>query len=134
MKRILAFFLILCTLCLFGCASDANGVTVEPTEKGAKLTLDNFMGETEIKIANPVGEGTMYFKTNITNGSVDMSYREGWRIISKNHHLLTVDAENNENSGVYVIGSREVAIILSSAEATSGEILFEFSQSSSPFK
>ena len=109
-------------------------MTVELTEKGAKLTLDNFAGETEIKIANPVGEGSMYYKTNITNGNVDMSYREGWRIISKNHHLLTVDAESNEDGGVYVVGSSEVAIIISSEEATSGEVLFEFSQSSSPFK
>ena len=131
MKKLIAILLILSTLILSSCGLP-EGIELIETNEYAKITLDGFEGKEKIKLVNGVGEGSLYYKTNITNGSIDVSFSDG--LTPEALPLFKADSENNSNGGTYVSAGGKVTVIITASEAATGEIVFVFSQSSSPFK
>lgn len=120
MKKLLALLIIFSVLSLSGCKQ--KGITVEQNDEYTKITLDNFKGCETVKIPRTPKEGALYYKTDITKGSISSSYDLG---IFWNTEKL-VDADENNNSiggGYYIDGSTsEISIIIEAEVKTSGEI------------
>ncbi len=134
MKKLFAIIILISTLCLFSCNSAAKSITVEETDDIVKITLDNFIGEKKIKLSHDnTGECSLYYKTNITSGEIDVSY--DWGLFFDDEELFEAETYDNATGGIYVDSSvSKVTIILDADEITSGEIYFAFSQNTSPFK
>ena len=75
MKRLLAMIIALSIFFLSGCGILTKGVTVAETEEYTKITFDNFEGKKKIELAHDSpNEGALYYKTNITSGSIKAFY------------------------------------------------------------
>ena len=127
MRKPLAILLVFCTLCFSGCSLSNKGIAVEETDECTKITLDNFEGKQKIEIDHDSpNEGGLYYSTNITNGSVTVSYDEGW--LWEAYELFTVSNDTNSIGGGYYIDSStsRIIIIIEAEQKTSGEILLGF--------
>lgn len=133
MKKLLAIITTLCMLCLFGCNSGNNSITVEETDEIIKIKLDDFIGKKKIKLhRDNTGDGSLYYSTNITKGEIEASY--DWGLFFDDEELFEAEPYDNATGGVYVDSSvSTVTVILEAEELTSGEIFFSFSQKDSPF-
>lgn len=134
MRKLLSFLIVASMLLLSSCDFSNQGVTVEETDKFIRITLDNFEGTKKIKIRhdNP-GECSMYYKTSITEGGINVSCDAGW--LWDKFFLCAASVDADANSGVYIDSSiTTVTIILEASQSTSGELLFCFSTGTSPFK
>jgi hypothetical protein len=127
MKKILAIILVLCTLYLSGCESLPKGVTVVETEEYTKITFDNFEGKKKIVLTHDSpNEGALYYKTDLTNGSLQASYDLG--ILWDAQNLFEASADNNSIGGGYYIDSStsKITIIFHADEPVSGEVIISF--------
>jgi hypothetical protein len=127
MKKILAIILVLYVLCLSSCEKATKGVEVEQSNEYTKIILDNFEGKKKIEIPHDSpNEGGLYYSTNITNGSVTVSYDEGW--LWEAYELFSVSNDTNSIGGGYYIDSStsRIIIIIEAEQKTSGEILLGF--------
>lgn len=127
MKRILAIILLLCTLCFSGCRLSAEGINVEQREEYTKIVLYGFEGKQRIKIPHDSpNEGALYYKTDITGGSVRVFYDLG--LLWDAEMLLEADAENNSVGGGYYIDNSvtQITIIVESDSSVTGQIYIGF--------
>ena len=134
MKKLFSMVLLISMLLLSSCTQLNKSITLENTGEIIKITLDNFKGSEKIKIKHEnSGECSLYYKTSINKGSVDISYDQGW--IWDEYPLSSISSDKNTNGGVYIDSSvKTVTIILDAREESSGEIFFCFSKDASPFK
>ncbi|MBE6532978.1 MAG: hypothetical protein E7676_05700 [Ruminococcaceae bacterium] len=127
MKKLFAVILLLSTLCVSSCVPFAKGVDVEKLDDCTKITLDNFKGEKKIKVAHDSpNEGALYYKTDITDGSVKVYYDLG--ILWDEQKLFEADADSSAVGGGYYIDNNtaEFTVIIESDSGVSGEILLGF--------
>ncbi len=127
MRKPLAILLLLCTLCFSGCGLLSKGVAVEKTDECTKITLDNFEGKKKIEIVHDSpNESGLYYSTNITDGSVTVSYDQGW--LWDADELFTASNDTNSTGGGHYIDNNtsKITIIIEAEQKTSGEILLAF--------
>ena len=126
MKKFLAIIIMICLLVLSGCETYTNkGVTVEQYDHTTQITLNNFQGKTKIKI-DPNNEGSLYSKSNLTEGSVKVYCDPGF--LWDKSILLDASADNNYiGSGGYIDSSVSViTIIIESKSGATGDIFISF--------
>ena len=133
MKKLLSILVLvsLCILALTSCMRDGS-ITVKENGSYVTITLDQFAGEKRIKIPNNVGEGTLFYKSSITEGNVTVSHTDGW--FWPEYEMFTADEKNNTTGSMYLVGGDEEIIIITAEEAASGEIVLICARSSSPFE
>ena len=134
MKKLLALIVIISTFLLSSCDLLNRGITMTEFDGYVKITLDNFTGSKKIVLDHDdPNEGTLYFKTEITDGSLSASYDEGW--LWEAMPLFTASFCNDVNSSRYIDSSKtKVTITIKATEAVSGEIIFGLLRRPSPFK
>lgn len=128
MKKVLAIILIFCALCFSGCESSDQGFAFEQNDEYTKITLDNFEGKKKIEIVNDSVIGRLLtYSTNITDGGVKASFREGW--LFGPYDLFDVSADTNSEGASHYIDSSTTKIIITieAEQGTSGEILLALS-------
>lgn len=127
MKKILAIILVLCTLYLSGCESLPKGVTVVETGEYTKITFDNFKGKKKIVLTHDSpNEGALYYKTDLTNGSLQASYDLG--ILWDTQKLFEASADNHSiGPGHYIDSSvSKITIIFEADNPVTGEVIISF--------
>ncbi|MBE6944433.1 MAG: hypothetical protein E7453_09345 [Ruminococcaceae bacterium] len=127
MKRLLAMIIALSIFFLSGCGILTKGVTVAETEEYTKITLDNFEGKKTISIPHDSpNEGALYYKTNITSGSIKAFYDLG--ILWDTENLFEATADNNSTGPGYYIDSSisKITIYFEADEPVSGEVIISF--------
>ncbi len=133
MRKFLSIIIAVSLLFLSSCTSQSQGIIVEESDGYIKIILDHIEGKRkiELKHTNP-GECSLYYTTDITEGSINVSYDPGflWDPLQ----LFTAASDTNTNGGTYIDSSiKKVTIIIDAPQAASGEILLCFSASASPF-
>ena len=134
MKKLLLILIVASMFLLQSCGLTNKCVIVKESGEQIEIMLDNFKGKEKIKIQHTnSAECSLYYKTDITEGSITVSYNEG--ILSNTHQLFTAATGADANSGVYIDSStKTVTIIIEASESACGKIVFAFSSTSSPFK
>ncbi len=127
MKKLLALVLslILMIFCLVSCTP--RGIKREDQENYTIFTLNNFKGRASLKMDRiGLGEGTIYYYADLTEGSVKVKYRES--VLFDAEDLVTLSAGMDipqDNSAGYVEGD-EVSIIFEASAPVSGEVIISF--------
>ena len=127
MKRLFAIIIALSIFCLSGCGFFPKGVTVEKAEECTKITFDNFEGKKKIVLTHDSpNEGALYYKTDLTVGSLQAAYDLG--ILWDTENLFEASADNQSIGGGYYIDSStsKITIIFHADEPVTGEVIISF--------
>ena len=127
MKRLFAIIIALSIFCLSGCGIFTKGITVEQAEEYTKITFDNFEGKKKIELAHgSPNEGALYYKTDLTAGSIQASYDLG--ILWAAQNLFEASVDNNSIGGGYYIdnNTNKITIIFESFSPVTGEVIISF--------
>lgn len=129
MKKLLSALLVFALIlsCLTACETFTKGVTVDETEEYTKITFDNFEGKKKIKLTHDSpNEGALYYKTDLTVGSLQAAYDLG--ILWDTENLFEASADNQSIGGGYYIDSstNKITIVFHADEPVSGEVIISF--------
>ncbi len=127
MKKLLSIIIVLSIFCLSACELCVKGVTVQQGENCTVITFDNFEGKKRIELAHDSpNEGALYYKTNLTNGSLQASYDLG--ILWDAQNLFEASADNNSiGPGHYIDNSTsKITITFEADEPVTGEVIISF--------
>lgn len=129
MKKLLVLIVTAALLLtgLSSCELFIKGVTVEQGEDCTVITFDNFEGKKKIKLTHDSpNEGALYYKTNITSGSIKAFYDLG--ILWDAQKLFEASADNQSIGGGYYIDSStsKITIIFHADEPVTGEVIISF--------
>ena len=129
MKKLLVLVLttVLLLASLPACNSIAKGVTVEQGDVYTKITFDNFQGRKTISIPHDSpNEGALYYKTDLTNGSMQATYDLG--ILWDTEKLFEASADNNSIGPGYYIDSSisKITVTFEADMPVTGEVILSF--------
>jgi len=130
MKKLFACFLTfaLIAVCLTACNKYTGKITRESENNCNIFTLEEFSGTYKVRLKRTdLGEGCIYFRTNLTQGAVTVSYHMGsTTLVHSPEPLFTAEAGKPlDDQGGYVEGGT-VSIIFEADAPVSGEIILSF--------
>lgn len=127
MKKILSLILVLVTIivCLASCTP--HGITREDYENCTVFTFNGFEGTATLKMnRTDLGEGAIYFHSQLTEGTVKVKYRESFLFDAEELVTLSAGMETPEDNARGYVEGDEIQIIFEASSPVSGDVYIAF--------
>ncbi len=127
MRKTLALLLTLCIflLCFAGCSRYEGKISQENQTHCATFTFDSFAGTRTVKLKRSgLGDGQFYYRAELTEGSMTVSYKMGW--FDEQWPLFYAEAGTPLDSCGHYIWDGSIFITFASDVPTSGTIIISF--------
>ena len=130
MKKRLALVLtaVLMLTCLTACDRYTGRVAREDENNCNVFTLDEFSGTYKVRLKRTdLDEGCIYFRANLTQGTVSVSYHMGGNTLVHNPEpLFTAEVGKPLDGHNGYIEDGTVSIIFEANEPVTGEVIISF--------
>lgn len=127
MRKTLALLLTLCIflLCFAGCSRYEGKISQENQTHCATFTFDSFAGTRTVKLKRSgLGDGQFYYRAELTEGSMTVSYKMGW--FDEQWPLFYAEAGTPLDSCDHYIWDGSIFITFASDVPMSGTIIISF--------
>lgn len=127
MRKTLALLLTLCIflLCFAGCSRYEGKISQENQTHCATFTFDSFAGTRTVKLKRSgLGDGQFYYRAELTEGSMTVSYKMGW--FDEQWPLFYAEAGTPLDSCGHYIWDGSIFITFASDVPMSGTIIISF--------